>query len=285
MLSNSKNSFSQRVVFGTVALVSCGALVAVARSNGAQNAPTSTRLSVTSVPRSPGRSVQVAQAPVAAQAAPVSDDGRRPVEFYTGSVRGGLFSAPEPPAPKQPKVVETPKALKEPKVDVQPEEVNPFDNWTYSGIITSGTEKIAVIENRTTKEGVFLKVGDSTQGARLTEIENNMLTFKAGKKPYYLAQSQNMNVTPLDRSAIPTSTQQGGQQPGQQQPGQQPAQVQQMQIAPTVPGGQNDSDRFNRFRAMMGGGAGGMVTLPNGMQLDPSQFQRRSQRMNRNFNQ
>lgn len=273
-----------RHLVGTLALVTCGVLVVVAKSNGAQSSPTpatataatkanatatsATKANTTKSNINPtGRGVQ---APITADTAPtvesagvapvLGDDGRRPIEFYTQTVRGGLFNAPEPPQPK-PVVVQPPKkeVKEQPVVVVIPDE-NPFEKWIYTGTINQGGQVTALVENLETKEGRFIKLGDEMLGARATVVDETHVMFTIGKKkPYELGKSANMSMTPLDRTAIPTTAQQA------QQP-QTPGQPQPVVITPSAP-------------ATTG------FTLPNGMQLTPDQMQRRMQRMNRNFNQ
>ena len=76
--------------------------------------------------------------------------------------------------------------------------------WAYTGTITQGDQTIALLENTQTKEGQFLKVGDRLMGAQVKSVTDQMVTLEASGKPRMLAKSDNITVTPLDRSAAPT---------------------------------------------------------------------------------
>jgi hypothetical protein len=258
-----------RQVMWTLAAVMCGLLIGLARPNNAQNVPnsTSSRGAANNATRqntSGSRQTLIAQArPATPSVEPASDapeESRRPVGFYTGAVRSGLFSAPQPPAPAPIKTVAPilPKPLE--PAHVVPPPVDPFASWAYTGTITQGDQTIALLENTQTKEGQFLKAGDSLMGAQVKSITDQMVTLELGGKPRMLAKSDNINVTPLDRSAAPTA-------PAAPQPGQPQQPVINFQM-PTV----NTTTQP-------------MVTLPNGFQMSPQRAQRRNRFMNNNFNQ
>ncbi len=159
-----------------------------------------------------------------------------------------------------------------------PVEINPFAEWSYTGVIKSDDQITALVENTRTKEGQFLKAGDMFMGSQIATITDQEIVLKSGKTSRTLAKSDNITVTPLDRSAIPTNGQ-GQAQPGQQQPNaaQLIQQAMQMQMQSMQGGGRN--------RGGNGGGGGPTFTLPNGRQLNQQQYQRRSQGLNQNFNQ
>ena len=178
-----------RHLVGSLVLVTCGVLIAVAKSNGAQTAvpiPKPAAGARANVPRT----VRGAQVPVTADTTPtvesagvapvVGDDGRRPIEFYTQTVRGGLFNAPEPPQPKPVVVDEPKKEKKEPLVVDKPLPVNPFERWIYTGTISQGGQVTALIENLETKEGRFIKLGDEMLGARAASVDEKEVVDKTG---------------------------------------------------------------------------------------------------------
>jgi hypothetical protein len=186
-----------------------------------------------------------------------------------------MFAAPVPPPPKpapQPKPVVQEEVKPPPTPPVEP--INPFADWAYTGTIRMGEQTIALLENTKTKEGQYVRPGDTIMGAEVTVVTDQMVTLSAAGKPNMIAKSDNITVTQLDKSA-PFLTS-GGQpgQPGQPQPGQ-----------PGMPPGGFPGGRGGR------GGMpptmtpqGGQVILPNGRVLTPDQAQRRTEFLNRRFN-
>ena len=129
---------------------------------------------------------------------------RHSLEFYTKGVRETMFSAPQPPPPEKPKPVPVVPAPPPPKIVVPiivPVEINPFADWVYTGTVTIGAVKMALIENTKTREGHYLKQGETFQGAQVAQVTDQMVSFTAGVKPYLLAKSDNINLVPLDRNA------------------------------------------------------------------------------------
>ena len=141
---------------------------------------------------------------------------RHSLEFYTKGVRESMFSAPQPPPPEKPKPIPVVPPPPPPKIVVPiivPVEINPFADWIYTGTVTIGEMKMALIENSKTREGHYLKLGEMFQGAQVSQVTDQMVSFMAGPKPYLLAKSDNVNLVPLDRNAGAPITPTG--QPGQ----------------------------------------------------------------------
>ncbi|HZP83753.1 MAG TPA: hypothetical protein VFB21_19080 [Chthonomonadaceae bacterium] len=182
---------------------------------------------------------------------------RRPLSFYTGEVRGDLFSAPQPPTPPKPKPAPAKPAPPPVVVPVAP--VNPFADWAYTGTVTMDDTKMALLENTKTKEGRYVKVGEDFIGAKVGDITDQMVTLQSAGKPWQLAKSDNITVTPLDKSAAFLTAAPAGQ-PGQ--PGPQPGQPGQPQT------GVNGNNTF---------------ILPNGRVLNGRQWRRRNRNLDNNF--
>lgn len=257
-----------------------GLLLGLSLPNGAQNAPAG-RADTTggaqrplavrpATPRDaaarPAANRGQAATSVDAQDDDIPTESRRPVNFYTQTVRGSLFSAPLLPAPKPPVVVvnKVPEVKPPPAPRVQTFEFNPLSSWSYTGTVTMGDQTMALLENQQSHEGQYVKIGDTFLGAKVVSVSDQMVTLKSGDKPTLLAKSDNITVTPFDRSAAPTSAQQTAQPP-------QPPQVT-IQV-----GGQTFTPNLNSQQPT--------VTLPNGVQLTPDRAQRRNRRLNNNFNQ
>lgn len=137
-------------------------------------------------------------------ASTAEEGSRRSLDFYTKGVRDSLFSAPQPPP--QPRAKPVPKIT--PPISkpifiptVVPVEINPFADWSYTGTVTTGETKMALVENTKSKEGQYLKQGDSFLGAHVSQVTDQMVTLTAGIKPYLLAKSDTINVVQLDKSA------------------------------------------------------------------------------------
>lgn len=130
-------------------------------------------------------------------------EARHPLTFYTPAIRGGLFSEPQSPAPRLPKVEPAPpKPVVTTPTPVAPvEPLNPFADWSYTGTITMGDQRMALLENTKTKEGQYLTAGQTFLGAQVESITDQMITLRSAEKPYMLAKSDTITVTPLDRSA------------------------------------------------------------------------------------
>lgn len=274
----------------TVAVITCGALLSLSRPNNAQNIP-SARNTTQAVQPAQNRASNSTSSNGSANSTSTTDltgaarrESRRSIDFYTQAVRGNMFTAPTPPASPIPKVVvtvtPTPKPVPIPVP--APAEINPFAEWSYTGTIKSDDQITGLIENTRTKEGQFVKAGDMFMGSQVATITDQEIVLKAGKTSRALAKSDNITVTPLDRSAIPTNPQ------GQPQAGQQPNAAQMIQQAMQAQMSGMDMSQFGRGgrnRGGNGGGNGQTFTLPNGRQLNQQQFQRRSQNLNQNFNQ
>ena len=123
---------------------------------------------------------------------------RKPLEFYTGAVRGDLFSAPQPAPPPTPKV-EAPKTPPPAVTPVQP--INPLDDYVYSGTVTLNGEKLALLENKKTRDGEYKKVGETFMGGKITEITERSVSLDVAGKTNMLAKSDDYKLTPLDKSA------------------------------------------------------------------------------------
>src|SRR2546421_6326073 len=85
---------------------------------------------------------------------------RKPLEYYVGSVRSDLFASPAQMKPA-PKIEPVKKPIIVAAKPSAPAPVNPFADYSYNGTVTMGGEVMALVENVKTKEGQYLKQGDS----------------------------------------------------------------------------------------------------------------------------
>lgn len=147
---------------------------------------------------------------------------RKPLAYYMAGVRSDLFSEPLPPAPKPkpepPKVTAPP-----PPPPPAPAPVNPFADYAYTGTVTIDGQLMALVENTKTKEGQYLKAGDSFLGGTVSGVDERTLTIHVAGTDQRLAKTDNFSLTPLDKSAPYLTAQpaQPGQPgaPGQAGPG------------------------------------------------------------------
>lgn len=179
-----------------------------------------------------------------ASAARVAPGDRRPLSYYTQSVRGSLFEEPVPPAPK-PVRIAAPKPVKSPIVPV--EAVNPFSEWAYTGTVHIGDKSMALIENTKTEEGQYVEPGGSFMGATVTGISDGMVSLRSSGRPYVLAKATESSLVPLDKSAD-YLTQKSAPPDAQPNPGQNGMPAMNGWMPPGGWGG---------FRGRRGGGGGG----------------------------
>lgn len=241
------------LAIGGLVVLACATFLLQTRTDSAQNLPASA-VKQSKVTRTSRVRVAMAEHNVA----PKQQDVTRPsLDFYTKGVRGSLFSAPVPAPPKAAPVAKLPRVIVPPS---KPVFVDPFADWTYAGSVTVGDKKMALLENRTTKEGQYVLEGQPFMGlANVKSVTDQMVTLVSAGKPTILAKSDAMNVTPLSASAAYLTAQP-----------QQAAQANAQQMMAAMQAGQ------------MGSGAPGMV-LPNGRVLTAEQMARFNSRMNRRF--
>lgn len=75
---------------------------------------------------------------------------------------------------------------------------DPFRDWTYTGTVVIGDQVYAVVENKTSKRGEYVKPGDSFQGAQVEVVAQNELRLSFNGSPKALPKSSAFNATPLN---------------------------------------------------------------------------------------
>jgi len=197
---------------------------------------------------------------------------RRPLTYYTSGVRTDLFTGPGAAEP-----VVKPEPPK-PVVVAQPEIIDPFADYSYTGTIMMGDQALALVENSKTKEGMYVKSGDQFMGGTVSDVSDKSLTITVAGSPRVIRKTEDYKLTPLDNNAPYLSGNQRGQ-PGAMGPG-----------GMMMGGGPG-------MMPGMGGGPGGgfamMQNLPPDMQqriqqrfqgMSPEQMQNmRNRFMNRSF--
>jgi hypothetical protein len=249
-MSPTERIFWSGAVLTVLSFGVCAFLLMAARPDRAQSRPDSAAPAKTTAPN------DAKSGPAVEPSGETAAPERRPVDFYTRNIDSNLFTAPQPPPPPAPKPVKVEPPKPVPIVPVMP--VNPFADWAYTGTVHMGDMTMALIENTKTKEGQYVKVGEMFLGAQVSLITDQQVSLSSAGKPYMLAKSDNMTLTPLDKNAPYLNA---PAQPAPGQPG-----------APPPGGAPNAAP------------SGDVVILPNGRTLTADQAARRARRMNRMFN-
>lgn len=202
----------------------------------ANQRPDSRLQPVQAVKESDGVRVEPAEKkPIAEPAPPSFDRYRRLLEQNPFSPRlpkklllppPPLVGPPAPPVlppaekPTDAKKPETAPAAAPPKA---PEAPDPLKDWVYSGTVAIGSDVYAVVENKASKQGRYLKAGDELQGATVDGIAQSELSLTLNGAPRTLAKSTAFSVTPLNGNAGGGAPANPGGAPGQPgQPGKAP---------------------------------------------------------------
>lgn len=145
----------------------------------------------------------------AAPAGPAFDRYRRLLEQNPFSPRlPKKLPVPPPPlvGPPTPPVlpaVDKPAEVKKPEVPPvaappkAPEAPDPLKDWVYSGTVAIGDDVYAVLENKSTKQGRYLKLGENLEGATIESIAQDQLSVTLNGVPRTLAKSTAFGATPL----------------------------------------------------------------------------------------
>ena len=96
-----------------------------------------------------------------------------------------------------------------------PEPPDPLKDWVYSGTVAIGNDVYAVVENKASKQGRYLKAGDELQGAKVEGIAQSELSLTLNGAPRSLAKSTAFSATPLNAGSGGASPNPGGGAPGQ----------------------------------------------------------------------
>lgn len=142
-------------------------------------------------------------------------------ERYRGLLRRNPFAPKLPPPPVAVKPV-TPEApvlpppagaptTEKPKEEVKKPETaappappappDPLKDWTYTGTVVFGDEVYAVLENKTSKRGEYVKTGGMFEGFKVELIAQSELRLNQAGGIRALAKSSAFNATPLNAPA------------------------------------------------------------------------------------
>lgn len=164
-------------------------------------------------PPSPAQAESRAPGGRAAEA-PLPASARRPLPFYTASIRADLFASGEPVAA----AAAAPLPAPPPAVPAPPPpapEPDPLADYAYTGTVEADGQVMALVENKKTRDGQYLKAGDSFQGRTVSAITERTLTLGGPGTERVLAKTDNYALTSLDKSAPYLTAQPQPGQPGQ----------------------------------------------------------------------
>ncbi len=175
----------------------------------------------------PNRSGQTEAFPRSEVVRPVAEMPEPSFERYRGLIRRNPFApklpppvtiAPAPSAPPELPPVGAPAAniTEKPKEDAKgtppatapTAPPDPLKDWTYTGTVIFGEQVYAVMENKTSKRGEYLKPGDQFQGAMVEIVAQNELRLTLNGSPRVFPKSSAFNATPLN--AAPSAAPAGG---------------------------------------------------------------------------
>jgi len=136
-----------------------------------------------------------------------------------GEMRSGLFSRPSSTesvsAPRQAESTAPQTRISDPALPP----IDPFAQVVYTGTVTIGDEKQALLENQRTKEGWYLHQGDAFMGAKIVRIEDNAITLNVHGQMRRIPKSNVYNLVPLDAQAGSTPTRNASDPRGPGAPG------------------------------------------------------------------
>jgi hypothetical protein len=175
-----------------VALGGCGVLLSVLTlQSGGQTGSASHE-------QSSGSSVSEVALP--AQTSPLVNSS---LKKYSDGINPGLFGEGE-----LTKLKPAPVPFKKATPVVSPPTANPPDplaNLVYTGFVHSNEQEYALIEDRKTRQGWYLQVGDALGDGVVSKIEAGGIEIKPsveGQSPRILAMNSRYSLTPLDKGAI-----------------------------------------------------------------------------------
>ena len=120
--------------------------------------------------------------------------GRKQLDYYSGGIASQLFGVPSEPKPPPAK----PLPLPPPPM---PEAPDPFSDFVYSGTVSLNGQTLALLENRKTKAGHFLGVGQPFLGGKVASLNDRQVVIDLGTTTRALAKTDDFKMVSLDRNA------------------------------------------------------------------------------------
>ena len=129
----------------------------------------------------------------------LSQSSRPALATYKQAIRESMFAAPQPtrrkPAPHKPTL--PPSAPHVPSVPP----TDPLADAVYAGSVTIDGKTLALIENKSSKEGVYVDEDGQWQGYRIVAVSPSKVSLSVNGTIRSLSRSDTNNIVPLSASA------------------------------------------------------------------------------------
>jgi hypothetical protein len=139
--------------------------------------------------------------------------------------------------------------------------VDPLGDYSYTGTVTFDGQTLALVENKKTNDGQYLKCGDTFLGGSVKSITDSSITLTIAGKPRTMDKTDNFKLVPLDKDAVMPKQTEATPEKGKTD-------------NKTETDNNNDNQNFNRanffqqfrgrFRGRFQGGPGGFPPPPGG---------------------
>ena len=176
-----------------LAIVTIAALAAYA----AYVMSTQSALSHDSATQAPDHAARSATGPNSAQVgAPV----QRALQSYGAAIGNNMFTAPQLNKHAGPVTQEPAPHAASPQLPALPPS-DPLADAVYAGSVTIDGKTMALIESRSTKQGVYVEAGQDRQGFRVLAVSPGEVSVSVSGMTRHLPKSDNINFVPLAANA------------------------------------------------------------------------------------
>lgn len=130
----------------------------------------------------------------------VKPSALKPLPLYDSThLSASMFARPLPPEPKP--APPAPPAPPPPAPQPPPPPPDPLAGYVYTGTVTVGGIRLALLENKQMKTGQYVQIGDNFLGGRVAQIESGQITLQMNGANRMVPKSLAVNLVPLDKSA------------------------------------------------------------------------------------
>jgi hypothetical protein len=130
------------------------------------------------------------------QSSSASADSGSACRFSAASIRADLFGTPVPSVVKP--VIARKQATPQVLAVTSSPTPDPLNDYSITGIGALNGERYVLFEDKKTKEGRWLKVGDDIEGSKIAEIDDSGVTLSSNQR---MALNDKYDLTPLDKDA------------------------------------------------------------------------------------
>ena len=121
----------------------------------------------------------------------------QPLESYTSTAAGELFGNPPAPTPPPP-LPAAPAAPPPPPPQPPPD---PLANHAFAGLVTIDGRQYGLLENRQTRAGEYVTIGDEVEGFRVTGVDRSGVSLSKDADARRLAMNDRYSLVPLSKDA------------------------------------------------------------------------------------